>query len=194
MTLVFLLAFMANVNAANYSITDTVQLMQEKKTVVKASSLGEDDFINYGINLNEEIQRHIWDEANRYGLSYELLLSIAYVESKFDPSVVSWDGSSTGLFQINTSNTVKFINSNLGIKNVNPKNPYHSASMAAWYVNYLREKYINEGYDEKSVTNRVLLAYRFGVKGSKGRSMSHPYIKAIIEYKNKLEKGEDNEK
>lgn len=183
-----LLAFILQVNQPSYQITEAIHVMQEKVTV-QATSLEENDFIAYDINLDEEIQRHIWNEANKYELSYELLLSIAYVESKYDPSVVSWDGSSTGLFQLNTRNTVEWLARETGIKNVNPKNPYHSASMAAWYVNYLREKYINEGYDEESATNRILLAYRFGVAGSKGRSMNHPYVKAVLKYKNNLETG-----
>lgn len=188
-----LLALFLQVNAPEYHITDTIMVMQEKLTV-QAASTTENSFIEYDISLDPKIQKYIWNEANKYELSYELLLSIAYVESKFDHEVVSWDGSSTGLFQINTRNTFGWISTELGIDKADPKNPYHSASVAAWYVNYLRHKYLEQGYDEETVTNRVLLAYRFGEFGSKRRSLNHPYVQAVLEYKNKLEKGEISER
>jgi soluble lytic murein transglycosylase-like protein len=185
------LAFMIAVNAPDYSISDSIRLMQERKPVVAASQ--EEDtstFHPYNINLDPDIQKYIWNEAKKYNISFELMLAIAYTESKFDPTVVSWDGSSTGLFQLNTRNTVQWLSQETGINNVDPKNPYHSAKMAVWYINYLREKYLKEGYDEESVTNRVLLAYRFGVNGSKRKGLSHPYVKKVLEYKYKLESGE----
>lgn len=187
----FLLAFALQVNAPVYHITDQIVVMQVKKDVVAASQ--EEDintFHPYNINLDYNIQKYIWDEANKYNISFELMLAIAYTESKFDPTVVSWDGSSTGLFQINTRNTFRWISSELGIEKANPKNPYHSASVAAWYVNYLRNKFLEQGYSEETVTNKVLLAYRFGESGSKKRKLNHPYVKKVLEYKNKLESGE----
>lgn len=188
----FLLAFALQVNAPVYHITDQIVVMQVKKDVVAASQ-EEDTFKPYQINLSSEVQKYIWDESKKYGLSFELLLAIAYTESRFNPKAVSYDNSSMGLFQINKRNTVKWLSKQTNIKNVDVFNPYHSTKMAAWYVNYLRKKYLNEGYDEETVTNRVLLAYRFGISGSKSRSINHPYVQAVLKYKNKLESGEYSE-
>lgn len=193
MTLAFLLAFMMTVNAPDYTLTDSIQLMQEKKTKVGASSLEEGTFHIYNISLDPGIQKYIFNEAKKYGLSYELLLAIAYTESKYEPKVVSWDGSSTGLFQINTQNTVSWLAEETDIKNVDPKNPYHSAKMAAWYVSYLREKYMKEGYDEESVFKRLLTAYRYGIGASKKKSINNGYVRDVLEYKKKLESRKINE-
>lgn len=184
-----LLAFMVFVNAPDYALTDAIQLMQERKPVMAASQ-EEDTFKPYNINLNADIQKYIWEQSKKYNISFELLLAIAYTESRFDSSVVSWDGSSTGLFQINTSNTVQWLARETEIKNVDPKNPYHSAKMAAWYVNYLHEKYLKEGYDGELVTKRLLLAYRYGIGKSKKKSLNNTYVDAVLDYKYKLESGE----
>ncbi|WP_170163373.1 transglycosylase SLT domain-containing protein [Brevibacillus gelatini] len=188
----FLLAFALQANAPVYHITDQIVVMQVKKDVVAASQ-EEDTFKPYQINLSSEVQKYIWDESKKYGLSFELLLAIAYTESRFNPKAVSYDNSSMGLFQINKRNTVKWLSEQTNIKNVDVFNPYHSTKMAAWYVNYLRKKYLNEGYDEGTVTKRVLTAYRYGMGSSKRKNIDNNYVRAVLEYKQKLERGETNE-
>ncbi len=192
-----ILAFYFVVNAPNFHITNQEKVVQEKATVMAASEGQESDEENtyrkYEIvPLNEGLQRYIWEECQKFGISYELMLAIAYTESRFNPKAVSNDGSSKGLFQINTRNTMKFLAEQTEIKRPNAFNPYHSAKMAVFYVSYLKQKYLEQGYDEESVIKRVLLAYRFGMNKSKRKSLNHPYVKAVLNYKYQLESGEIN--
>jgi|GEM_PF-3007868 len=190
-----MLAFALTVNAPDYHITDQVKVMQAKKNVVAASTSQESDeentYPNYiHIPLSNDLKKYIYEESKKYGISYELMLSIAYVESKFDTDVLSYDGSSTGLYQLNRRNTVSWICEQMGVKRLDPNNPYEATRMAVWYIDYLRKKYLNEGYSEESATKRALLAYRFGMSKSKGKSLNHAYVKAVLKYKQQLESGE----
>ncbi|MFC8686024.1 transglycosylase SLT domain-containing protein [Brevibacillus porteri] len=190
MTLVFLLAFMMNVNAPEYLITSSAQVMQDKKTAVEAASLEEDTYPTYKINLNPKIQKYIWERSKESGIDHELMLSIAYIESKYNSKAVSYDNSSRGLFQMNTSNTFPEEVRLAGIENPDPFNPYHSSLTAINHVKRLMEKYSEQGYEEENLTKRVLTAYRYGIGKSKRKSLDNGYVRAVLEYKKKLESGE----
>lgn len=196
----FLLAFALTVNAHDYRISDLIQVMQVKNAV-EATSLQENEETNTypkyeHIPLPDDLKKYIYNESEKYGISYELMLSIAYVESKFDTDVLSYDSSSTGLYQLNKNNTVGWICKQMGVKKLNPNNPYEATRMVVWYVDYLKKKYLAEGYDEENVTKRVLLAYRFGASKSKRvaqrMGLNHGYVKAVLSYKYKLESGAFN--
>lgn len=61
-------------------------------------------------------------------------------------------------------------------------------------MNYLKEKYLNEGYKKDTVIKRVLIGYRYGVGNSakyvRQNGLHHKYIDKVLAYKNKLESGE----
>lgn len=200
MVQLLVLAFYLQTNAPDYRITDVIQSMQAKVTV-EAQSLENNEtntFRKYShIPLSEDLKKYIYEESSKLNISYELMLAIAYTESRFDIDVLSYDGSSTGLFQLNKSNTVGWISAQMGVKKLNPNNPYHATKMATWYINYLRNKYLAEGYDEENVTKRVLLAYRFGTGKSrrvaKRMGLNHKYVQSVLNYKYKLESGAFNE-
>ncbi|QDX94331.1 hypothetical protein EEL30_19820 [Brevibacillus laterosporus] len=123
---------------------------QAKSQEVHAATEKEHTYKRYDIPLSNDLQKYIYNQAEKYDLSYELMLAIAHTESTFRPDIVSYDGSSVGLFQINTRNTINWLGESVGLDKPNAKNPYHSAKMASWYVNYLKEKYLNEGYKKEA--------------------------------------------
>ncbi|ATF13544.1 hypothetical protein A616_16640 [Brevibacillus brevis X23] len=190
MTLVFLLAFMMNVNAPEYLITSSVQVMQDKKTSVEAASLEEDTIPTYHIDLEPSIQKYIWETSKQSGIDHELMLSIAYTESRYDSKAVSYDNSSRGLFQMNTSNTFPEEARLAGIQNPDPFNPYHSSLTAINHVKRLMNKYSEQGYEGENLTKRVLTAYRYGIGKSKSKNVNNGYTKAVLAYKKQLESGE----
>lgn len=153
------------------------------------------DFPYYdNIPLSEEVQQYIYETAAEYSISYELVLAIAEVESDFDPKAVSYNDSSLGLFQINKNNTLDWIASEADIENVDPFNPKHSARMAAWYVSWLRDYWLDAGMNEEDVTNAVLLSFNRGIYGAekymKKNGLNHSYVEKVLDYKYKLERGE----
>ncbi|MCG7317619.1 transglycosylase SLT domain-containing protein [Brevibacillus laterosporus] len=167
---------------------------QAKSQEVYAATEKVHTYKQYDIPLSNDLQKYIYNQAEKYDLSYELMLAIAHTESTFRPDVVSYDGSSVGLFQINTRNTINWLGENVGLDKPNAKNPYHATKMASWYVNYLKEKYLNEGYKKDNVIKRVLIGYRYGVGKSakyvRQNGLHHKYIDKVLAYKNKLESGE----
>ncbi|PPA87648.1 hypothetical protein C4A75_00050 [Brevibacillus laterosporus] len=171
---------------------------QAKSQEVHAAAEKEQTFKRYDIPLSNDLQKYIYNQAEKYDLSYELMLAIAHTESTFRPNIVSYDGSSVGLFQINTRNTIKWLGESVGLDKPNAKNPYHSAKMASWYVNYLKEKYLSEGYKKDAIIKRVLIGYRYDLGKSakyvRRNGLHHKYIDKVLAYKNKLESGELNAK
>lgn len=176
-------------NEPDYKVFEPIKVIERGKEQVEAASV-ENAYVYYQVPLSDDLQKYIQDLCYEKGISYELMLALAYTESRFDPKAISWDGSSMGLFQINKNTTSHWLAVQTEIKNVDVFNPYHSSKMATWYVAYLKDKYLREGYDEESVTKRILLAYRFGVGKSKGKSLSHSYVREVLNIKYKLESGE----
>ncbi|MGG1659529.1 transglycosylase SLT domain-containing protein [Brevibacillus sp. NRS-1366] len=184
-----LLAFFLQVNQPSYQITESIQVMQEKLTV-QAASLEEDKFIPYQIDLDTDIQKYIWELCVEFEVEFELMLGIAFNESRFNPSLTSYDNSSRGLFQMNTSNTFPEEVALNKIVNPNPFNPYHSSLTAVSHVKRLTDKYRDEGYKGENLTKRVLTAYRYGIGKSKRKNLNNGYVRVVLEYKHKLESGE----
>lgn len=185
---VVLLAFFLLINSPDFSL-------EEARNITIKPVIEETSFVQYyNIPLNKDIQKYIYKQAEKYNISYELLLAIAYTESKFNSKAISYNDTSLGLFQINKYNTLEWLAKETGIDNVDPFNPYHSTKMAAFYIAYLRDYYLKRGYDEENVTNRVLLAYNMGLAKSKKwvkrYGLISEYVRDVLDYKYKLESGE----
>ncbi|QDX94628.1 hypothetical protein EEL30_21540 [Brevibacillus laterosporus] len=195
LTQLFTLSLFLQLNAIG--VDEALVALNEKqvdKQEVRAATEEINTYKQYDIPLSKDLQQYIHKQAEKYNLSYELMLALAHTESTFRTDIVSYDGSSVGLFQINTRNTIDWLGDNVGLSKPNAKSPYHSAQMASWYVNYLKEKYFNEGYSEETVIKRVLIGYRYGISKSakyvRQNGLHHKYIDKVLAYKNKLESGE----
>ena len=57
-------------------------------------------FVLYDIPLDDDLQRHIWEECQKRGAPYEVVLGIIRKESNYEADVVGDHGRSVGLMQI----------------------------------------------------------------------------------------------
>lgn len=150
----------------------------------------------YDIPLSEDLQLYIWELCEEYGINYELVLSLIKVESNFNSNVISYNGSSVGLMQINQYDTLYWLSRQVGLKNPDPYNPYHSVKMGIWYLNYLKQYWLDKGLNEEEARKAMLISYNRGIYNAniyiKKNGFNSDYISKINEYKKELrEVGKD---
>lgn len=149
---------------------------------------------DYNIPLSKELQRFTWEQSKKYGIEYETVLALLKTESNFNPKAVSYNYSSRGIAQLN-SNTYPWLAREIKVKNFDVYNPYHNIKASIWYLNYLKQYWLDRGYSEKQSKELMLLAYNKGIGNARkhvrqyGTSRSN-YTKKVYENKNKIIKGE----
>ncbi len=159
------------------------------------SEVSESGFTYYeNIPLKEETQRYIWELAEETGVSYELILAVAKVESNFDPNAISSTGD-YGLMQINKpSGTMNWLVDFAGIDNFQWNNPRHSAEAAATYIAYLKGKWQERGVSDVNVVKGALTSYNMGDAGARryirNNGFNWSYAEKVIEQRENILKGE----
>ena len=143
------------------------------------------------IPLSRELQEYIWTKSELNGISYELVLAIAKVESNFDPSAVS-STQDFGLMQLNKpSGTMKWLAEQAEIENFNWSNPKHSVEAAVTYLGYLKQHWLDKGLDEETARKAMLISYNRGLGGSRtyirNNGYSNEYANKVLNYKSNLE-------
>jgi len=118
----------------------------------------------YDIPLPVKDQILIQEEARKYSLSPEFIFAIIQAESTFNTKAISHDKSSKGLMQLNI-NTYKWIAKELKINNFDPYNSNNNIRVGVWYINYLREYWYSQGYNDENVFNLILISYNQGIEG-----------------------------
>lgn len=98
------------------------------------------------------------EQALKYSLSTELVLSVIMQESGFDPSAVSKAGA-LGLMQLMPT-TIDHINQVTDIKISDPFNPRQNIAGGTWYLRYLYNKFDN--YSETERLKFALASYNSG--------------------------------
>lgn len=150
----------------------------------------EESFIFYNIPLCEEVQRYIWNECEKYQLSYELVLAVIQKESNFNHQAVSSSGADRGLFQLNKG-TYPWIAQQLGIKNFNVFNVEHNIQAGVWYLNYIKTHWEEKNYKDEELTILMLNSYNQGIGGCtryvQNNGYSYYYAKKVLEYKEIIE-------
>ena len=150
----------------------------------------------YNIPLSREYQEYLWHKCIEYNFSYEMLLSMMFVESSFRTKVIS-KTKDYGILQLN-ENTYPWIAEQIGIKNFDPFNYYHNVDGGVWYLSYLRNQWIDKGYtSEEDLFILCLMSFNKGVSGTqiwinKNGIYADYHVNKIINYKIKLESGELN--
>ena len=116
----------------------------------------EDGFVYYDIPLELDIQRHIFDECQLYGVPYPLAMAVMYVETggTFKTDLRSRTNDS-GLFQINDIHK-KWLNES-GITDL--YNPYQNSSSGIWILKDALSKGDN--------IHTSLMVYNMGHGGAK---------------------------
>jgi membrane-bound lytic murein transglycosylase MltF len=154
-----------------------------------------DDIDNFpyfeDIPLSEEVQRYIYETAEEYSISYELVLAIAKVESNYDPSVIA-QGRDKGLYQLNSDNTLDWAAEMAGIENFEWDNPKHSAKAAINYLSWLREYWLDKGYSEEDVFAISTMSYNMGIGNmqeyiNRNGIVPNAYLNKVYNAKTELE-------
>lgn len=150
----------------------------------------------YDINLPVEIQQYIWELCGEYEISYELVLSVIYNESKFNTNAKNVNRNGTvdrGLMQIN-SQYEKDHAKNAGVQNFNPYNPYQNVKVGINVLASDRNYWRSKGLSEESVYVYTILSYNKGRQGAKNyiekyQIENNEYIQKVSQYKYKIESG-----
>lgn len=143
----------------------------------------------YNIPLEKQIREYIWDLCMKKELSYEMVLSLIYVESKFKYDAVSHT-SDVGLFQLNPIN-YEWLPELAGIENFSPYDVYDNILCGVTLLEYLRNDLKSKGYCEEDMYPYLLLSFHMGQTGAnnyiKKYGLQSEYISKITEYKIFLE-------
>lgn len=138
----------------------------------------------------DEMKAYVEDVALEYDLSPELVMGVVEAESSWDSNADN--GISQGLMQLNR-NTCPWLAEQVGIENPDPHNWKHNIRMGCWYLDYLRDTAINEGYTDEDALYVHLIYYNRGVSGGRKWLKNHSlydngYAKKVLEVKYRLEK------
>lgn len=106
--------------------------------------------------LDDDTQRMIYEKCAEYGLDFPFVMSVIYHESSFRPNVVSYNGSSVGLMQINKINH-EWLSEELGITDF--FDPEQNVTAGLYMLRDLFDKYENP--------RLVLMAYSMGETGAR---------------------------
>ena len=106
--------------------------------------------------LDDETQQMILEKCEEYNVDFPLVMSIIYHESRFQPDVISYNGTSYGLMQIHRINH-EWMREELGITDF--FDPEQNVTAGIYLLNRLFEKYEDPAM--------VLMAYGKGETGAK---------------------------
>jgi hypothetical protein len=155
-----------------------------------------EDYFAYreDIPLSEELQRHIYDLCEEYQISETLVYAIIKVESNFDKSAQSHTNDS-GLMQLNENGTSQWLGEELGIENFDPQNPYHNVEAGIYYLSWLREYWVGQGFSEEDAFDLVTTSYNWGYGKVSQRVAEQGYVTSryadkVYNAKIELERGE----
>lgn len=139
----------------------------------------------YDIPLEDDLQEYIWNLANEYEISYEMVLAVINAESSFRTDVVSRTND-YGLMQIN-SKYMDYHAANAGIDNFDPFNPYQNVKVGIHLLATERNYWRSQEMGEEYVFMYTLGSYKCGRTGLKNSGLPWDYINKISNYKTQLE-------
>lgn len=168
------------------------------ENIEQKKDLEEAKMPKYNISLSKELQEYTWNLCNEYKLSYEMVLSLIYQESRFNPKAINYNSNNTydsGITQIN-SKYLKYHCKLVGIdyKNFDVFNPYQAIELTVKLLNYYKEHWKEKGFDsEEELFDLVLGSYNMGMssmhkKIKTSRSLSNKYSRIVLKHKLDLEK------
>lgn len=144
-------------------------------------------FKSYNIKLSDDLQRYTYNMCKKYGVPYETMLAVMYVESGYNANAIS-STNDYGICQVNMCN-YSYLNKNLGITDL--LNVYDNIKAGTYW---LARYYTSWGqYDSGELLERnALNAYNFGDAGYKnylrngGTAYSWRYANKVLEAKSRL--------
>lgn len=129
-------------------------------------------------------------ECEKYGLSQALVYGVIMAESGFDVNADS--GSSKGVMQLN-KNTYPELVKDLGMASFDVFDYEDNVAVGVYYLAYLRDYWLGEGYLDEDVVHLMLISYNRGIAGCGGYVADHGlengYVDRVLGYKWALEGG-----
>lgn len=146
------------------------------------------------IPLDRDLQIHIHKLSEKYNIPETLVYSIISIESNFNPNATS-PTQDYGLLQLNkSSGTLDWLANEIGLgKDFEWDNPYHSIEAGLWYLNYLKEYWINQGItNEEDLFYLITTSYNMGLSGARNyvRRTGTPvsrYSERVLDVKSKID-------
>lgn len=144
-------------------------------------------FKQYNIKLSVEKQKYAYNMCKKYGVEYELLLALMYVESGYNAKATG-SGGAIGMCQIMSSN-LSYLRRNIGTTNL--YDPYQNIKAGAYWLSRYIKSWSNEATGE-TLYLHALNSYNWGEGGyrrylRKGNNASSWYYgKRIVAIKNRL--------
>jgi len=149
------------------------------------------NYTYYDLPLSAREQEYIQDLAYQNNFSYELILAIINLESRFNKNAVSFSNC-LGLMQLNEKYLSTY-SELAGIENPDPYDIEHNVSMGIAYLSYLREYWISQGVTaDEHLYFMVLNSYNMGISSyinfiKENNTYSRTYDQLVSKYKMRLE-------
>lgn len=168
--------------------TKVVKTSRGKTYTPTAKDLTVDSgFKKYNIKLSEDKQKYTYNMCKKYGVNYELMLALMYVESGYN-SNAKGSGGSAGLCQIMPAN-LSYLKKKVGVTNL--YDPYQNIKAGTYWLSRYLKSWSDEASGE-TLELHALNSYNWGEGGyrkylKKGNNASSWYYgKKIVSIKNKL--------
>lgn len=177
-------------------VIDETVLTKVVKVVVEEQSPARP--IYKEVTLSVDLLDYIWELCGYDIEFYKTVLSIAYVESKFDVNVPVSKTNDYGLFQINANNLdVRKENNFATVAGVKPRSDkkytsFEFAKIAITHLEDLEKSWTDKGITREQEQIAILLSYNRGLSGAKkyiknnGYSKSNSYVKKVFEFRDTL--------
>ena len=136
-------------------IPETIPEPVQEIMILEEPEETEPVFKAYDIGLDYELQKYTYEQCEKNGLEFELVLAVMQVESNFKSDLIS-KTNDYGLMQINKVNHKRLMKE-LGVTDF--LDPKQNIDCGIYMLKELFDKYSDE--------HKVLMAYNFGEGGMK---------------------------
>ena len=135
------------------------ELPPTKQTVLSTATAKEvkvitPEYPQYNIPLSPELQKYTYKQCNKRGISYSMVLSIMWAESKMDITARNYNSNGSvdySLFQLNSA-TVDELASEIGITKFNPNDVHMNIDIGVYYLSIMRDNFSKDFSDEDTFT------------------------------------------
>ncbi len=149
------------------------ELLQYEELVKALEAVNVNSEFRYysDVPLDIRLQEFIQIKAEQAGFGESFIYSIIQTESGYDKNIVSYNGTSVGLMQIN-KNSADYLAKLAGLKEYNLNNPYDSVVLGITNLAFSREY-----WKQRGITSQEELFYYITTSYNRGISGLTDYIK-----------------
>lgn len=150
----------------------------------------------YNISLDRNIQEYTYNLCLEHNISYELILSLLWLESNFDTDLVCHNGINnydSGIAQINN----RYMGYHcelvgMDVDSFDPHNPYQAIELCIKLIKYYYNYWLDKGCTPEDATLMALNSYNMGLSGAEKFAVNNgrldsTYARTVIKHKNNLE-------